>query len=64
VGDIAATTLGIDRSSAGADRDVEQLGIILVALEDGLRLHRLVDPRSTPADAYFDALEALQRLTR
>lgn len=64
VGDIAATTLGIDRSAAGADRDVEQLGIILVALEDGLRLHRLVDPGSTSEDAYFDALEALQRLTR
>lgn len=60
VGDIAATTLGIDRG----DADAAQLGMILVALEDGLRLHRLVDPDSTPEDAYFDALEALQRLTR
>jgi hypothetical protein len=42
--------------------DDDQLGIILVALEDGLRLHRLIDPASTPADAYFDALDTLQRL--
>jgi hypothetical protein len=40
----------------------EQLGMILVALEDGLRLHRLIDPDSTPADAFYDALDALQRL--
>ena len=40
----------------------EQLGTILVALEDGLRLHRLIDPDSTPADAFYDALTALQQL--
>jgi AcrR family transcriptional regulator len=40
----------------------DQLGVILVALEDGLRLHRLIDPDSTPADAFYDALDALQRL--
>jgi AcrR family transcriptional regulator len=40
----------------------EQLGMILVALEDGLRLHRLIDPDSTPPDAFFEALDALQQL--
>jgi AcrR family transcriptional regulator len=40
----------------------EQLGTILVAVEDGLRLHRLIDPDSTPADAFLDALDALQQL--
>jgi hypothetical protein len=40
----------------------EQLGMILVALEDGLRLHRLIDPDSTPPDAFYDALDALQKL--
>ena len=40
----------------------DQLGMILVAVEDGLRLHRLIDPASTPADAFFDALDALQQL--
>lgn len=58
VSDIASTTLGLDRD----DPDADQLGIILVALEDGLRLHRLVAPSATPKTAYFDALEALQRL--
>jgi len=40
----------------------QQLGMILVALEDGLRLHRLIDPDSTPPEAFYDALDALQRL--
>jgi AcrR family transcriptional regulator len=40
----------------------EQLGMILVALEDGLRLHRLIDPDSTPRDAFYDALDALEQL--
>jgi AcrR family transcriptional regulator len=59
VGEIAATTLGLDPD----DPDTAQLGIILVALEDGLRLHRLIAPSATPKTAYFDALEALRRLT-
>ena len=58
VADIAAGTLGLDR----ADPDIDQLGVILVALEDGLRLHRLIDPATTAEDAFYDALEALQRL--
>lgn len=37
--------------------------MVLVALEDGLRLHRLIDPDSTSADAFFDALDVLQKLT-
>jgi hypothetical protein len=28
----------------------------------GLRLHRIIDPESTPPDAFFTALELLQRL--
>jgi AcrR family transcriptional regulator len=61
VGDIAVGAL----RSSGIEPPVprEQLGMILVALEDGLRLHRLIDPDSTPADAFYDALDALQRLT-
>ena len=60
VGDIAAAAL----RAGGVEPPVprEQLGLILVALEDGLRLHRLIDPDSTPADAFYDALDALQRL--
>jgi AcrR family transcriptional regulator len=59
VGDIAVSTLRSRGVTVELDR--EQLGTILVALEDGLRLHRIIDPNSTPADAFFDALDALQR---
>jgi AcrR family transcriptional regulator len=60
VGDIAVAAL----RERGVEPPVprEQLGMILVALEDGLRLHRLIDPDSTPADSFYDALDALQRL--
>lgn len=60
VGELAATTLranGVDLRI-----DPHQLGTVLVALEDGLRLHRLIDPDSTPADAFLDTLALLHRL--
>ena len=60
VGEIAATTVrasGVDLPVGPAD-----LGTILVAVEDGLRLHRIIDPESTPQDAFFSALEALERI--
>jgi AcrR family transcriptional regulator len=34
---------------------------ILLALEDGFRLHRLIDPDTTPADSFVRALGDLQR---
>jgi AcrR family transcriptional regulator len=57
VGEIATSAL----HARGADPPLgpTQLGTILVALEDGLRLHQLIDPDATPADAFFDALDAL-----
>lgn len=42
--------------------DSHQLGTVLVALEDGLRLHRLIDPDSTPAAAFIDTFALLHRL--
>jgi AcrR family transcriptional regulator len=53
---------GLRARGAVPEISPEQLGMILVAVEDGLRLHRLVDPDSTPADAFFDALDALAQL--
>ena len=50
----------VDTDALGLDP--AQIGLVLVALEDGLRLHRLVDPRSTAEDAFLDALAMLQRL--
>ena len=33
---------------------------IFLALEDGFRLHRLIDPETTPADSFFRAVDDLQ----
>src|ERR1700726_1278506 len=36
-------------------------GAILLALEDGFRLHRLIDPETTPADSFWRAVGDLRR---
>jgi AcrR family transcriptional regulator len=36
-------------------------GAIVLALEDGFRLHRLIDPETTPADSFLRAICDLQR---
>ncbi len=36
-------------------------GATLLALEDGFRLHRLIDPETTPADSFLHAISDLQR---
>jgi len=38
----------------------EWVGAILLALEDGFRLHRLIDPDTTPADSFVRAVSDLQ----
>ena len=38
----------------------EWVAAILLALEDGFRLHRLIDPETTPSDSFFRALNDLQ----
>jgi AcrR family transcriptional regulator len=49
---------------AGVTRhiDPEQVGAMLLALEDGFDLHRLIDPAQTPANAYYLAIGELQNL--
>jgi AcrR family transcriptional regulator len=37
-------------------------GAMLLALEDGFRLHRLIDPDTTPADSFVRSVSELQRL--
>ena len=48
--------------------DPAWISSLLLALEDGFRLHRLVDPASTPADSFFRAAarvaEAQSRIGR
>jgi len=41
--------------------DPAWVGAFLLALEDGFRLHRLIDPETTPADSFVRALRDLQR---
>ncbi|MET0675901.1 MAG: TetR/AcrR family transcriptional regulator [Bradyrhizobium sp.] len=36
-------------------------GALVLALEDGFRLHRLIDPDTTPPDSFFRAIGDLQR---
>jgi hypothetical protein len=33
----------------------------VLALEDGFRLHRLIDPETTPSDSFLRAIGDLQR---
>jgi AcrR family transcriptional regulator len=37
------------------------ISAIVLALEDGFRLHRLIDPETTPADSFLRAIGDLQR---
>jgi len=36
-------------------------GAMMLALDDGFRLHRLIDPETTPADSFLRAIGDLQR---
>ena len=45
----------------GADIDPEQLAAMLLAMEDGFRLHRLIDPDGTPPDSFVRSVSLLQR---
>ena len=37
------------------------IGAVALAMEDGFRLHRLIDPETTPADSFLRAIGDLQR---
>jgi len=56
---IAATNRATGRGQAV---DPAWAGPMLLALEDGFRLHRLIDPDTTPADSFVRAVSELQRL--
>jgi AcrR family transcriptional regulator len=42
--------------------DPSWAGSMLLALEDGYRLHRLIDPQGTPADSFVSTVAELRRL--
>jgi AcrR family transcriptional regulator len=60
IGEITVSTM----RAAGVERDIDpiEVGALLHAVEDGLRLHRLIDPDSTPPDAFVRAVQGLQDL--
>ena len=49
------------RHSGRVFPDPAWIGAILLALEDGFRLHRLIDPETTPPESFFRAIGDLQR---
>jgi AcrR family transcriptional regulator len=61
VTEIVATTTRAARR--GRVVDPVWAGAMLLALEDGFRLHRLIDPDTTPADAFLRTVGELQQLT-
>src|SRR6266567_698080 len=54
IADIVETTL--KDSGKNASLNPTWTGAILLALEDGFRLHRLIDPETTPADSFLRAI--------
>ena len=58
VAEIVETTMG---SSGHPAPNAPWTSAILLAMEDGFRLHRLIDPETTPADSFLRAITDLQR---
>ena len=56
--EIVETTL---HNSGKTPRNAEWTAAIVLALEDGFRLHRLIDPETTPPDSFLRAISDLQR---
>ncbi|WIM14146.1 TetR family transcriptional regulator [Enhydrobacter sp.] len=61
VAEIVSSTM---RAAGTGVRDPAWASAMLLALEDGFRLHRLIDPDSTPADSFFRAVSDLRKLAR
>jgi AcrR family transcriptional regulator len=58
IAEIVETTL---KNSGKTARNPEWTAAIVLALEDGFRLHRLIDPETTPPDSFLRAISDLQR---
>jgi hypothetical protein len=48
-------------TARAAERRPELTEFLLLALEDGFRLHRLSDPDSTPPDSFVQSQSVLQQ---
>ena len=61
IADIVEATL--KDSAKGDTLNPPWMASIVLALEDGFRLHRLIDPETTPADSFLRAITDLRRRT-
>ena len=61
IADIVETTL--NDSGRPASVNPAWTAAVVLALDDGFRLHRLIDPETTPADSFLRALSDLRRST-
>ncbi|HKV15332.1 MAG TPA: helix-turn-helix domain-containing protein, partial [Reyranella sp.] len=61
---VAEIVTSTTQAAGAVVRDPAWASAMLLALEDGFRLHRLIDPDSTPADSFFRAVNDLRKLTR
>jgi AcrR family transcriptional regulator len=59
---LASEIVGAINQEAETKIDPAWAGSMLLALEDGFRLHRLIDPHGTPADSFVSTVAELQRL--
>jgi hypothetical protein len=59
IADIVETTL--KNSGRPGALNPAWTSAIVLALEDGFRLHRLIDPETTPADSFLRAITDLER---
>ncbi|MBC9882080.1 TetR/AcrR family transcriptional regulator [Bradyrhizobium sp. INPA01-394B] len=61
IADIVEATL---KDSGNGERlNPPWMASVVLALEDGFRLHRLIDPETTPADSFLRAITDLRRRT-
>ena len=51
----------VENTAKGSSVNPAWTGAIVLALEDGFRLHRLIDPETTPSDSFLRAIGDLQR---
>jgi AcrR family transcriptional regulator len=61
IADIVEATL--KDSAKGDTLNPPWMASVVLALEDGFRLHRLIDPETTPADSFWRAITDLRRRT-
>jgi len=59
IADIVATTA--KNSGRNGVLTPAWAGAVVLAMEDGFRLHRLIDPETTPADSFLRAIGDLER---